>query len=131
MVKTSRSDLRKFGLSVGSAFVGLAAVSRYRGHDVAPYVLATLGVLLIVPGALAPGALGPVRSAWMRAAGVVGHFNTQVILGIFFYLVLTPLGFVMRLVRDPLNRSMKDGSTSNWTRRERKPVDPASYQHQF
>jgi len=126
-----KSDLRKFGLSVGGAFAVLGAISRYRGHEIAPVVLATLGVLLIVPGALAPTLLGPARSAWMRGAAAVGHFNTQVILGVFFYLVLTPIGFVMRLVRDPLNRAMDDGADSNWTLRERKPVDAASYQQQF
>jgi len=50
----SRTELRKFGLSVGGAFLLLGAVSWWRGHETAPRVLWALGVLLVVPGALAP-----------------------------------------------------------------------------
>jgi hypothetical protein len=44
---------------------------------------------------------------------------------------MTPVGLVLRLVRDPLNRSMRDTDATNWVRREPRPVDPASYERQF
>jgi len=54
MSGVSRSELRKFGLTVGGAFVVLGLISWWRGHEWAPRVLWTLGALLAVPGALAP-----------------------------------------------------------------------------
>jgi len=51
-----------------------------------PRVLWTLGTLLVVPGLVAPALLGPVQRVWMRAAGVLGHVNTRVILSLLFYL---------------------------------------------
>ena len=129
--RMTKGELRKFGLSVGAAFVVLGAVSWWRGHELAPRVLWALGVLLAVPGALAPTLLAPVQRWWMAAAGVLGAVNTRIILGAFFYVVLTPVGLVMRLFRDPLNLRFDDGTGSGWVRRDQKPVDPASYERQF
>ncbi len=39
---------------------------------------------------------------------MLGHFNTRIILTVLFYLVMTPVGFIIRLFRDPLDRSLKD-----------------------
>ena len=89
-------------MTVGLAFVALGAVSRWRGHELPPRVLWTIGVLLVVPGLVAPALLGPVHRAWMTVAEVIGAFNTRVILGLLFYVVFTPVGVVMRLFRDPM-----------------------------
>jgi hypothetical protein len=67
----------------------------------------------------------------MKFALVLGHFNTRVILTVLYYLVMTPVGFIMRLFRDPLDRSLKDGNASHWIKREPQPVDLARYERQF
>ena len=132
MPGASRADLRRFGLTVGGAFALLALVSWWRGHVLPPRVLAAVGVLLAVPGLAAPARLAPVRRAWMRAATLLGEVNGRILLTVLFYLVIAPVGFVLRhLVRDPLDRSLADGKTSNWIRRERGPVDIARYEQQF
>ena len=94
-------------------------------------MLWTLSVLLIVPGALFPSALRPIQRGWMAFAVALGHFNTRVILTVLFYLVLTPVGFVMRLFRDPLDRSLADRNASQWIKRELQPVEPSRYERQF
>ena len=131
MSRAGSSELRRFGLLVGGAFLVLSALSRWRGHELPPLVLGTLGVALFVPGLVAPRLLGPVQRIWMRAAHVMGEVNSRIILGAFFYLVLAPVGFVLRRIRDPLDRRLDDGRPSSWVRRETRPVDPARYQQQF
>jgi saxitoxin biosynthesis operon SxtJ-like protein len=132
MERDSRSELRRFGLTVGGAFVVLGAISWWRGHVVPPRVLWALGVLLIVPGLARPTALAPVRRVWMRGAALLGDVNSRVILTAVFYLVIAPVGFVLRrFVRDPLDRSLADARASNWIKRERGPVDRARYEQQF
>jgi len=127
----SSVELRRFGLTVGGVFLALGVLSRWRGHDTAPLVLWTIGVLLVVPGVVAPRVLGPVQRVWMRAAAVMGEVNSRIILTVLFFGVFAPLGFVMRRIRDPLDRSWRDGRTSNWIRRERVPVDRDRYERQF
>lgn len=127
----SKAELRKFGLTVGTAFAVFGAISWWRGHELPPRVLWTLAGLLIIPGLIAPSILGPVQRGWMAFAMVLGHVNTRIILTVLYYLVMTPVGLIMRLFRDPLDRSLKDTRDSQWVRRESQPVDVARYERQF
>jgi multisubunit Na+/H+ antiporter MnhG subunit len=94
-------------------------------------VLWALGVFLVAPGLVAPQILAPVHRGWMAAASVLSKVNTRIILTALFYTVLTPIGCVLRLVRDPLGRSLKESQKSNWVRRAPCPHDPSTYERQF
>jgi hypothetical protein len=131
MPDLSPRELRRFGLTVGGAFAVLGLISWARGHEIPPLVLGTLALGLIVPGLLVPRALGPVQRGWMRAAMAIGEFNSRLILGVFYYLVMAPVGFVRRLFGDPLNRRLGDRATSAWVKREHRPVDRERYERQF
>jgi Saxitoxin biosynthesis operon protein SxtJ len=128
---TGPRELRGFGLTVGGAFVLLAAASAWRGHTVPPRVLGTLGVLLVVPALIAPRILTPVERWWMRFAEALGRVNTRIILTVLYCLVITPVGLVRRWLGDPLDRRMRDGRSSVWILRPRAPVDPERYRQQF
>ena len=107
-------------------------MSWWRGHDCRPRVLWTLGVLLVVPGlARARGARAGASAAGWRSPRCSAQFNTRIILGVLFYLVLTPVGFVIRLFRDPLDRSLDDGRTSDWIKREPRRRRRRRYERQF
>ena len=129
--RLSNAELRKFGLTVGGAFAILGAISWWRGHELPPRVLWTVAGLLIVPGALYPAILGPVQRAWMAFATVLGHVNTRIILTVLFYLVMTPVGLILRLFRDPLDRSLRDRRDTQWIKRESGPIEPERYERQF
>ena len=133
MAEPSRTrELRKFGLTVGAAFAVLGAISWWRGHVLPPKILWTLAVVLLVPGLVAPGLLGPIQRGWMAFAAVLAYVNTRIILAVLFYLILTPVGFVMRFFRDPVNRSMtKDATGSQWVKRTPQPIEIARYERQF
>ena len=131
MPELSTRELRRFGVTVGGAFAVLGLISWLRGHEIPPMVLGTLAVALIVPGLLVPGALRGVQRRWMRGAMVVGEFNSRLILGVFYYLVMAPVGFIRRRFGDPLNRALGERTTTAWVKRERTPVDRARYERQF
>jgi hypothetical protein len=96
-----------------------------------PPILGTVAVLLIVPGLIAPTLLRHVERGWMWVGGWIGEINGRIILTVLFYGVIWPIGRVLRLKRDPLDRSLTDGKTSTWIKRERVPVDPERYERQF
>ena len=132
MAGASSSELRRFGLTVGGMFVLLGCLSWWRGHVRPPVVMWTIGVLLVLPALVVPLALDPVRRVWMRFATVLGEVNSRIILGVFFFLVIAPVGFVLRrLFRDPLDRALDDGKSTNWVRRTTVPVERARYEQQF
>ena len=131
MQQPTHRELRKFGLTVGLAFLALGGISFWRGHYLPPRVFWSAGALLVGPALVAPALLAPVQRGWMRFAEVVGNFNTRVILAVLFYAVITPVVCALRLFRDPLARSLGDARASHWIRRKLEPVDPARYQQQF
>lgn len=125
------AELRRFGLTVGGVFLVLAGISRWRGHVWPPAVMATVGTLLVVPGLLVPAVLGPVERGWMALAEVLAWVNTRIILGALYYLLITPVGWVLRRFRDPMNRRLDDGRASDWIPRPPATADIERYRQQF
>ena len=63
----SAKEGRKFGLTVGAAFLVLGALLWWRGRALAPW-LGSLGAVLALAGLVVPARLGPVQRAWMGLA---------------------------------------------------------------
>ncbi len=58
-------------------------------------------------------------------------FNTRILLGVVYFVVMTPTGIVMRLLgRDPLDRRLKD-RPSYWVDRKRHLDPRGSMEHRF
>jgi hypothetical protein len=107
---------RKFGLTVGGAFLALAGLLWWRGRVPAALVCAVLGGALVVAGLVAPARLGTVRRAWMGFGRLMSRVTTPVFMGIVYFLILTPIGCVMRLLgKNPVARPPVAGSF--WVRR--------------
>ena len=107
---------RKFGLTVGGAFLALAGLLWWRGRVRAALVFAALGGALVLAGLVAPGRLGAVQRAWMGLGRLMSRVTTPVFMGIVYFLILTPIGWGMRLFgKNPVARPPVGGSF--WVRR--------------
>jgi hypothetical protein len=121
---------RKFGLVVGGALVVVGAALALAGSRRAAPAIAVAGLLLVVLGVVAPALLAPVHRGWMAVARVMGRVNTAVFLSIVFFLVLTPLGFFLRLAgRDELGRRRR--GTSTWVPYPARNSDPRHFEKMF
>ncbi len=88
--------------------------------------------MLVLPGLIAPRVLKPVYLAWMTLAILLGFVVSGFLLILFFFLVITPIGWVARcLGNDFLKLKLERSAASYWVRRERKPKRPAEYERQF
>lgn len=106
-------DLKQFGLLVGGVFsvIGLWPFV-FRGESPRLWALVLGGVLMML-GAIAPQSLKQVHAGWMKIGHVLGAINTKIILGLIYYLLITPMGIVMRLLgKDSMHRALnRDVST--------------------
>ncbi len=108
---------RRFGLLVGAAFLVLAGLSRWRGHDLAPAILGTLGAVLVAGGVLLPARLGPIHRGWMAFGLLLSRFTTPIFMGALYFLAITPMGLVMRAFgHRPLDPPR--GAASLWVRHQ-------------
>jgi hypothetical protein len=94
----SPGEGRRFGLTVGAAFLTLAAVTAWRAHPLEARGFGVLGGALVLAALLAPAQLGPVRRGWLALADAIASVTTPVFIGIVYFVLLTPTGLLRRLV---------------------------------
>ena len=84
-----------------------------------------IGAIFVSWGVLAPISLRPIYHVWMRFGLIMSKIITPLILGILYFLVITPFGIVMRIFnKDPLARNFdKTKSTYRVHRDESIPTD--------
>ena len=94
----SAKKLRAFGLTLflGLTLVGL--IPKLRGHEPRSWALGVAFIfgffVLFMPKMLR----WPYR-IWMWLGEILGWVNTRVLLGIVFFLVVTPIGLIRRLFK--------------------------------
>jgi hypothetical protein len=94
-------------------------------------LLVGLALALLLVGLFAPAAARRFHSFWMRAAAVLGHVNSRVLLTLMYYLVFTPYGLASRLFgRDPLRRRERE-KESYWVERKRTRQSKEQFERLF
>ena len=87
---------RSFGYTVGGIFAVLALIWSYTGHY--PFWWALIpAVPLITLAAIRPSLLAPLNKAWFKLGILLGTVISPIVLGIIYYLWITPIAFLMRL----------------------------------
>jgi hypothetical protein len=119
-LEPSQSQLKWFG-PILIAFFAIVSGLLFQVGDavVAAMVVAGLGAVLVaLYWAVRPLRL-PVFRLWMRAVYPIGWFVSHLLLGIIYYLVLTPTGLALRLFgHDPMKREFDRDAVSYWLPRE-------------
>ncbi len=128
--RLTRQEGRKFGLTVGGAFLVLSGLLWWRGRPSAALVFLAPGAVLVLAGLAAPTRLGSIHRAWMGLASLMSRVTTPVFMGIVYFLVLTPTGGIIRLFgRNPIRRPPSEGSF--WVRRPAGGGQRGRMEHQF
>ncbi len=130
-IKESKSDLRKFGLTVGIVLSLLGILFLILSKPSFLYFLIP-GILLILLGLVIPQILRPLNKVWMTFALLMGWIMTRVILSILFYLGLTAISFLAKLFRKKfLELKIDKSKKTYWIKRENKKITSADLERQF
>ena len=127
----SKKVLRQFAGLWLAFFLGFAAIRWFGGKQgTITQVMAGAAILIGVPGLLMPALIRPIFTGWMIAAFPIGWTVARVVLAIVFFLVVTPIAFVFRLMgRDVLHRR-RAAQVSYW-KDKRQPGGPTDYLRQY
>ncbi len=127
-----KRDARIFA-RVGVAFFAcMTAISYWRQHPVAMFVFADLTLFFLIAGTFAPAFFLRFFRVWMKAAAFAGNINRVLLLGIVYFLIITPTALLMRLAgKDPMQRKITPGARTYWEPRESETLDPARYEDRF
>ena len=121
--KIDGSSNRTFGC-VFAAFFGLVGLlPLITGRAPRLWALGVGGIFLLV-ALLFPSVLAPLNRLWTKLGLLLHRVVSPIALGIMFFLVITPMGLVMRaLGKDPLRLRLRPDAESYWI--DRCPPGPA------
>lgn len=123
-------QLRSFGTTVGGIFALIALwPAVLHGRDPRWWIFA-VAVFFIIPALTYPGSLLPVHRAWMAFGHIMGWVNTRIILGLVFYLVVTPIGLLRSWMgKDPMGKTLQPELETYRVRRQARPTDHMKRQY--
>ncbi len=123
---------KKFGGLFTAIFLGAACFGAYSGwsplHQAA---LATAGIATLLITLARPHALAPFNRAWYKLGILLGKIVSPVVMGLIFFLLITPIALVTRMLgRDEL-RLKRGNRNTYWI--DRSPPGPSSesFKNQF
>lgn len=110
-----RQSDRAFGLTFAAVFALVFTVS-WLAFDARLDWAAWTAAAFAAVALAAPRALQPLNRAWAAFAHRLAIVNNYLLLGLFFYALMTPLAVALRLFGwDPMYRAPDRGSASYWT----------------
>lgn len=118
-----RKGLRDFGLTIGAAVVVIFGLFFPWVLDlqwpVWPWVI---GALLWSLALIRPLWLRPIYRGWMRFGLLASRVMTPLVLGIVFFVMIWPMGLLMRLMgKDPMRRALDRNQKSYRVRSAKSP----------
>lgn len=108
------------------AFAIVASFLLWKDHGIFKYFYGVAGFFLLF-GLVFPKVLWPIEWIWMKFAFYMGIVMSYVLLTITYYVVITPVGLLMRLFgNDPMKRKIDPQAKSYWIKVD--PEGPTSRQ---
>ena len=130
-IKTGKKDIRSFGITFGIIFLIIAGFLYYKEKDSFQLFIYLAGSFSSL-GIILPIILKPFYMIWMIFAVILGWFMTKVILSLLFFLVVTPIGLVLKIMgKDLLELKKQEVQGSYWNMRESKKEQNQNYEKQF
>ena len=128
---TSASD-RSFGVMFGFIFIIIAVIMRLRDNPQNIQLLfLALSFLTVLISFTRPSLLSTPNKLWMKFSLLLARFVSPIVLGLLFYVLISPLALVLRLFgRDELRLKTKKVA-SNWQSRKINGYSLDSFKNQY
>lgn len=101
------------------------------GHSIRRWALIT-GIIFLLVTLVKPAILEPLNQFWFKLGLLLHKITSPIILGLMFFLVITPIGLVKRLGKNKsLAKSFDKSRQSYWLDRNPPGPSPDSFKDQF
>ena len=130
---TKAPSERGFGITFAVVFA-LLAIWLWLRKDLPVWAIASaaMSVATLAAAYLAPSALRPFNRLWFKFGMLLHHVVTPVIMGLLFFVVVTPMAYIMRaLGKDFLRLKIGPDAGNYWVDREPEIDAKTSMKNQF
>ena len=118
---------RSFGAVFFVVFLLIGLWPILKGNEIRIWSI-VISLIFLILGILNSKTLTPFNKVWFRFGIFLGNFISPIIMGIVFFLVVTPTGLIMKLFRKDLINLRKNNSSTYWI--EKKDIK-SSMKNQF
>ena len=118
---------RNFGVVLFVVFLLIGLWPILKGNEIRIWSI-VISLIFLILGILNSKILTPFNKVWFRFGIFLGNFISPIIMGIVFFLVVTPTGLIMKLFRKDLINLRKNNSSTYWI--EKKDIK-SSMKNQF
>ena len=107
---------RSFGTVFFVVFLLIAFYPLLKGHDLRIWSL-IVSLIFLILGLLNSKILTPLNKMWFKLGLFLGKIISPLIMGIIFFIVVTPIGIIMRLFNKDLLNLKYNKEKSYWIKR--------------
>ena len=118
---------RSFGVVFFVVFLLIGLWPILKGNEIRIWSI-IISLIFLILGILNSKILTPFNKVWFRFGIFLGNFISPIIMGIVFFLVVTPTGLIMKLFRKDLINLKKNNRSTYWI--EKKDIK-SSMKNQF
>lgn len=129
-IPNSNKNIRSFGITIGMILFLTSSILVYY-DNLAYQFVAIIASIFIVLGFLFPLLLKPIYFVWMVFAAILGWIMTRLILSLVFYLLITPIGLVTRMIGEDFLALKKKNLDSYWNYRDISNESNQDYEKQY
>ena len=110
------SSNRSFGIVFFVVFLLIALYPLSYGGDIRIWSL-IISLLFLILGLINSKLLTPLNKLWFKFGIFLGRIISPIIMGIIFFLVVTPIGFLMRVLRKDVLNLKYNKDKSYWIKK--------------
>ena len=118
MSKIKISSNRNFGLVFFVVFLIVSLWPVINNEPIRVWSV-IISLIFLVLGLINSKMLTPLNKLWFKFGMILGNIVAPIVMGILFFLVVTPIGLILRIIgKDILNKKYDKEKETYWIKRE-------------
>ena len=108
---------RNFGIVFSIVFLIIALWPLLSQNDIRIWSLIISGIFLVL-GLINSKLLLPLNKIWFKFGIFLGNFIAPIVMGIIYFMVVTPTGLIMKMLGKDLLNLKKNNENSYWIEKD-------------
>ena len=122
---------RSFGFFFSFVFILIALFFIYEMSFLKALIFTVLSLFFLLTAFLKSEILSPLNYLWMRFGIILGMIIQPIVLGFIFFIIFTPISFLMKIFRRDELRLKLENRASHWKIRNEDFHESDTFNNQF
>ena len=111
---------KSFGVVFAIFFFIVSMFPLFKDEDIRIWAV-IVAIIFLILGLLNSSVLSPLNKIWFKFGILLGNFISPIIMGVVFFIVVTPTSLIMRLFGKDILNLKKNNKKSYWI--EKSPIN--------